>query len=62
MRLQNGRLCLLDLKEQGILAVAGVEEHDVAASADAADADHLEGNVDKAIAFDQLRWSSESES
>ena len=53
MRLQDGRQRFLDLKEQGILAVAGVQEHDVASSADAADADHFQGNVDEAIAFDQ---------
>jgi hypothetical protein len=51
--LKDGRLGLLDLQEQRILPVASEQQRDPGARANAADPDHLAGEVDQAVALEQ---------
>ena len=50
---EHGRLRLLDLQEQRVVAAAAEQEHDPDARADAADADDLARHVDEAEALEQ---------
>ena len=52
-RLEHGRLRLLRLKEERVVAVAAEHQHHPGAGADAADTDHLAGGVDEAKALEQ---------
>ena len=52
--LQHRRLRLLDLQEQRVLLVDAEEEHDPGAGADAADPDHLTGEVDEPELLEQV--------
>ena len=52
-RLEHGRLGLLELQEQRVVAVAAEQQHDPRAGADAADADDLARRVDVAEALEQ---------
>ncbi len=51
--LEDGRLGLLDLEEDRVLVGALVEQHDDRRQADAADADHLERQIDELVAVEQ---------
>ncbi len=51
--LEDRRLGLLDLQEQGIVVRTAVEERRERSEPDAADADHLHGKVDQLVAVEQ---------
>ena len=50
--LEHRALRLLDLEEQRVAVVAPQHQRDPGARADAADADHFEGDVDQAVAVE----------
>ena len=51
--LEHRRLGLLGLQEQGVLAITAGEQEDPGPGADAADTDHLAGEVDQLEALEQ---------
>src|SRR5215471_9539818 len=53
MRLEHGRLGLLDLEEERVVVRAAMHEDDPARSADAADADHLPRDVDDLVLLEE---------
>ena len=54
MRLQDRRRRLLRLEDERVVLVAALEDDDEAARPDAADADHLEGEVDEAVPLEEV--------
>jgi len=56
--LQHRTCRLFDLEEEGVVSVSPLEQHDVGARPNAADADHLARNVHDSKALEEIAPSS----